>query len=70
MDLEEKLDGKGSIGRYSRRWHNNNKMDLKVIEWVSLQYIHLACGRNQWLAFVKTVRSPIKQTNVLIITAR
>jgi len=47
MDLEGKPDGKGSLGRYRRRWENNNKMDLKMIGWVGLQWIHLARGRNQ-----------------------
>ena len=42
-----KTDGKGSLGRYRRGWENNNKMDLKVIGWVCLQWIHLARGRNQ-----------------------
>jgi hypothetical protein len=34
MDLAGKPDGKGSLGRYKRRWENNNKMDLSVIGWV------------------------------------
>jgi hypothetical protein len=38
-------------------------MDLSVIGWVWLQWIHLARGINQWLAFVKAVRSLMKQTN-------
>jgi len=74
MDLEGKPDGKGSLGRYRRRWGNNNKMDVKMIGWACLLWIHLARGINQWLAFVKAVRSLIKQINkqvyVSIITAR
>jgi hypothetical protein len=63
MDMEGKPDGKGSLGRYRGRWENNNKMDLQVIGWMRLQWIDLACGRNQWLAFVKAIRNLIKQTN-------
>jgi hypothetical protein len=66
MDLEGKPDGKGSLGKYRRRWANNNKLGLKVTGWVCLQWIHLARGRNQWLAFVKAVKEPYetnKQTN-------
>jgi hypothetical protein len=74
MDLEINPNGKGSLGRYRLRWENNKKMDLKVTAWVCLQWIHLACGRNRWLAFVKAVRSLMKQTNkhtyISIITAR
>jgi hypothetical protein len=53
--LVGKPEGKRSLGRRGRRWENNIKMDLREIELVGADWIHLAQDRDQWWAFVSTV---------------
>jgi hypothetical protein len=36
-------------------WEDNIKMDLRDLEWGSMDWIHLAQDRDQWRALVKTV---------------
>jgi hypothetical protein len=47
MILVGKPDGKRSLGRPRRRWVDNIKMDLREIEWNSMDWIDLAQGRDQ-----------------------
>jgi hypothetical protein len=53
-----KLERKRPLGRYTRRWEDNIKMDLKEIVWASMDWIHVAKDRDQWQDLVKTVMNP------------
>jgi hypothetical protein len=55
--LVGKPEGKRPLGRPTRRWEDNNKMDLREIEWGGKDRINLAQDRNQWQAVVNTVMS-------------
>jgi hypothetical protein len=48
-------EGKRPLGRPRRRWEDNIKMDLGVIEIDEANWIRLAQGRVQWRDFVNTV---------------
>jgi hypothetical protein len=50
-----KPDGKKPLGRPSRRWVDNIKMDLREIGWDCVDWIDLAQDRVQWRALVNTV---------------
>jgi hypothetical protein len=52
--LVGKSEGKGPLGRPRRRWVDNVKIDLGVIEWDGVDWIDLAQDRDQWRALVKT----------------
>jgi hypothetical protein len=54
-DLVGKPEGKRLLGRPRRRWVNNIKVDLREIEWDSLDWIDLAQDRDQWRALVNMV---------------
>jgi hypothetical protein len=45
--LVGKPDGKRPLRRHRCRWENNIKMDLKVIGWEDVDWIHLAQIRDQ-----------------------
>jgi hypothetical protein len=47
--------GKRPLGRPSRRWEDNIKMDLREIGIDGANWIQLAQDRVQWQAFVNTV---------------
>jgi hypothetical protein len=46
--LDGKLDGKRRLGRPSRRWEDNIRIDLKEIGLEGVDWIHLAQDRDQW----------------------
>jgi hypothetical protein len=48
-------EGKRPLGRPSRRWEDNIKMDLGEIGINGANWIRLAQDRVQWRAFVNTV---------------
>jgi hypothetical protein len=48
---------KRPLGRPSRRWVDNIKMDLGEIELGSMDWIDLVQGRDQWRAFVNAVKN-------------
>jgi hypothetical protein len=48
-------EGKRPLGRPSRRWEDNIKMDLRDIRIDGANWIRLAQDRVQWRAFVNTV---------------
>jgi hypothetical protein len=50
-----KPEGKRPLGRRTRRWVNDIKLDLREIGWDGGDWIELAQDRNQWKALVKTV---------------
>jgi hypothetical protein len=47
--LVGKPEGKRPLGRPRRRWENNNKMDLREIEWDGMDRIDLAQDTDQGL---------------------
>jgi hypothetical protein len=53
--LVGKPEGNSSLGRPRRRWVDNNKMDLREIEWGGMDWIDLAQNRDHWRALVNTV---------------
>jgi hypothetical protein len=48
-------EGKRPLGRPTRRWKDNIKMDLRETVIYGANYIRLAQYRAQWRAFVSTV---------------
>jgi hypothetical protein len=53
--LMGKPEGKRPLGRLTRRWVDNIKMDLRVIGWDDMDWIDLAQDRDQWWALVNMV---------------
>jgi hypothetical protein len=53
--LVGKAEGNKLLGRPSRRWVNNIKIDLRVIGWGGMNWIDLAQDRDQWRALVNLV---------------
>jgi hypothetical protein len=53
--LVGKPEGKGPIGRPTRRWVDNIKMVLREIGWDGMDWIDLAQVRDQWRALVNTI---------------
>jgi hypothetical protein len=49
------LVGKRLLGRPSRRWVNNIKLDLLQLDWGDVDWISLTQGRNRWRALVNSV---------------
>jgi hypothetical protein len=48
-------EGKRPVGRASRRWLNNIKIELGEIVSVGMDWINLSQDRDQWRALVNTV---------------
>ena len=53
--LVRKPVGKGPLGRHSRRWDDNIKMDLQVVVFEGMDKIDLAQDRDKWQALVNAV---------------
>jgi hypothetical protein len=52
--LVGKPEGRRRLGRSSRRWEDNIKMDLREIGWGFVNWIDLAQDRDQYTALVNT----------------
>jgi hypothetical protein len=50
-----KPEGKRPLGKPSRKWVDNIKMDLRKIGWGGMDSIELAHDRDQWRALVNTI---------------
>jgi hypothetical protein len=50
-----KPEEKRPLGRLKHELLNNIRLDLREIEWKSVNWIHLAQDRDQWRALVNTV---------------
>jgi hypothetical protein len=48
-------EGKRPLGRPRRRWENNIKMNLRKVEYGSMNWIELAQDRDIWRASVTAV---------------
>jgi hypothetical protein len=48
-------EGRIPLGRPSRRWEDNIKMDLKKIGFGDMDWIYVAHDRDRWRALVNTV---------------
>jgi hypothetical protein len=53
--LVGKPEGKRPLGRPTRRWVDNIKMDLRQIGWDGRDSMDLAQDRDQWRALVNAV---------------
>jgi hypothetical protein len=53
--LVGKPEGKRTLGKPRQRGVDNIKVDLREIEWGSMDWIDLAQDRDQWRARVNTV---------------
>jgi hypothetical protein len=53
--LVGKSEGRRPLGRPSRRWEDNIKMDLREVGWGSMDWINLAQDRDRWRAVVNAV---------------
>jgi hypothetical protein len=52
--LVGKPEGKEPLGRPTRRWEDNIKMDRRDIGWGGMDLIDLSQDRDQWRALVNT----------------
>jgi hypothetical protein len=52
--LVGKSEGKIPLGRLSRRWEDNFKMDVQEVEW-GMDWTDLAVERDRWRAVVEAV---------------
>jgi hypothetical protein len=53
--LVGKPEGKRRLGRPTRKWIDNIKMELREIRWDGMDWIDMAQDRDQWRALVNTV---------------
>jgi hypothetical protein len=53
--LVGKLGRKIPLERPRRRWEDNIKIGLREIEWVRIDWIHVAQDRDQWRALINTI---------------
>jgi hypothetical protein len=53
--LVGKPEGKPPLGRPRCRWEDGIRMDLREIDWGSLEWIQLAQDRGRWRALINTV---------------
>ena len=53
--LEEKSEGKRTLGKPRRRWEDNIKMDLKEMGCGGVDWIELAQDSDRWRALLNAV---------------
>jgi hypothetical protein len=53
--LVGKPEGKRPLGRPTRRWVDNIKMDLGEVGWDGVDWMDLAQDRDRWGAYVNAV---------------
>jgi hypothetical protein len=53
--LIEKPLVKRTRGRPMHRWEGNIRMDIKEVVWDSVDWMHLAQDRDQWLTLLNSV---------------
>jgi hypothetical protein len=52
--LVGKPEGKRQLGRPRRRWEDGIRMNLREVDWGSVEWIQLAQDRDRWRALVNT----------------
>jgi hypothetical protein len=62
--LVEKPEVKRPLGRPSRRWEDNIKMDHQDAEWGGKDWINLAQDRDRWRALLNAVMNHWVPKNV------
>jgi hypothetical protein len=62
--LVGKTEGKRTLERSRHRWEDGIKMDLGVIGWGDVEWIHLAKDKDRWRAVVNAVM------NLLVLAPR
>jgi len=50
-----KPEGKGSLGRPTRRWQDNGKMEVQEVGCGGMDWIELVQGRDRWQTLVNLV---------------
>jgi len=50
-----KLEGKRLLRKHRSRWEDNNRMNLREVEWEGVDWMHLAQDRDQWRGVVNMV---------------
>jgi hypothetical protein len=53
--LVGRSEGRRPLGRPTRRWEDNIKMDLREKEFGDVDWIHLAQDTGRWRALMNTV---------------
>jgi hypothetical protein len=53
--LVERSEGKGPLGRPSRRWDGNIKMDLQEVEWGDIDWMGPAQVTDRWRTLVNAL---------------
>jgi hypothetical protein len=48
-------EGRRPLGRPTRRWEDNIKIDLQEVRWVGMDWIELTQDRDRWRAVVNAV---------------
>ena len=51
-----KHEGKRPLGRSSRRWKNNIKLDIQEVEYEGMDWIDVFQDRKRWRALVTAVK--------------
>jgi hypothetical protein len=49
------VEGNRPLGRPGRKWEDNIKIEVRVIGWSGMDWIHLAQDKDQWRALVNMV---------------
>lgn len=57
MHVVEKPEGKRPLGSPRHRWNDDTEVTIEELGWQSVDWIHLAQGRDHWWAFMNTVIS-------------
>jgi hypothetical protein len=50
-----KPEGRRPLGRLRHRWEDNIKVNLREVEWGSMEWIYLAQDKDRWRAIAKAV---------------
>jgi hypothetical protein len=54
-ELVGKPEGKGPLGRLTRRWEDNIKMDIQEVGWEVMNWIELDQDRDRWRKLLSVV---------------